>query len=151
MSRTTGARRLPPHVTVVTDFVAHSQWMAPGIDRYCVAADEVGREFVARGIPRERIEVTGVPVRPAFGVAGDGAEARHALGLADSAPVVLAMSGSWGGLGRLPPSRACCWPAVAPSRACWWPGTTRGSRRRWRPSPRARDCARSGSYTTCRD
>ena len=95
-------RRLPPHVTVVTDFVAHSQWMAPGIDRYCVAADEVGREFVARGIPRERIEVTGVPVRPAFGVAGDGAEARRALGLADSAPVVLAMSGSWGGLGRLP-------------------------------------------------
>ena len=95
-------RRLPPHVTVVTDFVAHSQWMAPGIDRYCVAADEVGREFVARGIPRERIEVTGVPVRPAFGVAGDGAEARHALGLADSAPVVLALSGSWGGLGRLP-------------------------------------------------
>lgn len=95
-------RRLPPHVTVVTDFVAHSQWMAAGIDRYCVAADEVGREFVARGIPRERIEVTGVPIRPEFGVGADGVEARRALGLADSAPVVLAMSGSWGGLGRLP-------------------------------------------------
>jgi processive 1,2-diacylglycerol beta-glucosyltransferase len=95
-------RRLPTHVTVVTDFVAHSQWMAAGIDRYCVADDEVGREFVARGIPRERIEVTGVPVRPEFGVAVDGVEARRALGFADNAPVVLAMSGSWGGLGRLP-------------------------------------------------
>ena len=95
-------RRLPPHVTVVTDFVAHSQWMAAGIDRYCVAADEVGREFVARGIPRERVEVTGVPVRPEFGVAVDGVAARRALGLGDAAPVVLAMSGSWGGLGRLP-------------------------------------------------
>lgn len=95
-------RRLPPHVTVVTDFVAHSQWMAAGIDRYCVAADEVGREFVARGIPRERIEVTGVPVRLEFAAPVDGAEARRALALADRAPVVLAMSGSWGGLGRLP-------------------------------------------------
>lgn len=95
-------RRLPPHVTVVTDFVAHSQWIAPGIDHYCVAADEVGREFVARGIPRQRITVTGVPVRPEFAAPVDGAEARRALGLADDAPVVLAMAGSWGGLGRLP-------------------------------------------------
>jgi processive 1,2-diacylglycerol beta-glucosyltransferase len=95
-------RPVPPHVTVVTDFVAHSQWIAPGIDHYCVAADEVGREFVARGIPRERVVVTGVPVRPEFGAAVDPAAARRALGLADDAPVVLAMSGSWGGLGQLP-------------------------------------------------
>jgi processive 1,2-diacylglycerol beta-glucosyltransferase len=95
-------RRLPPHVTVVTDFVAHSQWMAAGIDRYCVAADEVGREFVARGIPRDRIEVTGVPIRAEFGAAIDGDDARRALGLVDEVPVVVAMSGSWGGLGRLP-------------------------------------------------
>jgi processive 1,2-diacylglycerol beta-glucosyltransferase len=94
--------RVPPHVTVVTDFVAHSQWIAPGVDHYCVAADEVGREFVARGIPRDRIQVTGVPVRDAFAVPVDGAQARRALGLGDDAPVVLAMSGSWGGLGRLP-------------------------------------------------
>jgi processive 1,2-diacylglycerol beta-glucosyltransferase len=93
---------VPPHLTVVTDFVAHSQWIAPGIDQYCVAADEVGREFVARGIPRERVEVTGVPVRAEFATPVDGADARRALGLPDDAPVVLAMSGSWGGLGRLP-------------------------------------------------
>jgi processive 1,2-diacylglycerol beta-glucosyltransferase len=97
-----GGRRPPPHVTVVTDFVTHSQWIAPGIEHYCVAAPEVGHELVARGIPRERITVTGVPVRPEFGVASDGAEARRSLGLADDAPVVLAMAGSWGGLGRLP-------------------------------------------------
>jgi processive 1,2-diacylglycerol beta-glucosyltransferase len=95
-------RRVPPHVTVVTDFVAHSQWIAPGVDHYCVAADEVGREFVARGIPRERVQVTGVPVRPEFCAAVDGAAARRALGFADDAPVVLAMSGSRGSLGRLP-------------------------------------------------
>src|SRR4029453_7594834 len=56
-------RRGAPPPTVVTDFVAHNQWLARRIDRYCVADDDVGREFVARGIPRERVVVTGVPVR----------------------------------------------------------------------------------------
>ncbi len=51
-------RRLPPHTTAVTDFVAHSQWMPSPVDRYCVAAEEVRNEFVARGIPPERVVVT---------------------------------------------------------------------------------------------
>ena len=85
-------RRLPPHTTVVTDFVAHSQWIARGIDRYCVAAEEVGREFVARGIPRERVVVTGVPLRPEFDAHVDSAAARRALQLRLDAPVVLVMA-----------------------------------------------------------
>lgn len=95
-------RRLPPHTTVVTDFVAHSQWIAPGIDRYCVAAEEVGRELVARGIPSERVVVTGVPVRAEFTEIPDAAEARRGLGLPADVPLVLAMAGSWGSVGRLP-------------------------------------------------
>jgi processive 1,2-diacylglycerol beta-glucosyltransferase len=97
-----GARRLPPHTTVVTDFVAHSQWIAPRIERYCVAAEEVRGEFIARGIPRERVEVTGVPVRPEFERPVDPEAARRALGLAPDLPVVLAMAGSLGSVGRLP-------------------------------------------------
>jgi processive 1,2-diacylglycerol beta-glucosyltransferase len=93
--------RLPPHTTVITDFVAHSQWVAPGIDRYCVAADEVGHELIARGIPRERVIVTGVPVRPDFGSSFNSADARRSLGVT-SGPVVLGMAGSWGSVGRLP-------------------------------------------------
>ena len=95
-------RRLPPHTTVVTDFVAHSQWIARGIDRYCVAADEVGREFVARGIPRDRVLVTGVPLRPEFAAPMDAAEARRVLQLPAAAPIVLVMAGSRGNVGRLP-------------------------------------------------
>jgi processive 1,2-diacylglycerol beta-glucosyltransferase len=98
----TEGRPLPPHTTVVTDFVAHSQWIARGLDRYCVAADEVGREFVARGIPRERVVVTGVPLRPEFETAVDPAAARRALGLRADAPVVLVMAGSHAGVGRVP-------------------------------------------------
>jgi processive 1,2-diacylglycerol beta-glucosyltransferase len=95
-------RCVPPHTTVVTDFVAHSQWIAPGIDRYCVAAEEVGHELVARGIPRERVVVTGVPVRAEFAEAPDPRGARRSLGLPADVPVVLAMAGSRGALGRLP-------------------------------------------------
>jgi processive 1,2-diacylglycerol beta-glucosyltransferase len=95
-------RRLPPHTTVVTDFVAHSQWIARGLDCYCVAADEVGREFVARGIPRDRVIVTGVPLRPEFETPVDPAAARRSLGLRADAPVVLVMAGSHAGVGRVP-------------------------------------------------
>ena len=95
-------RRLPPHTTVVTDFVAHSQWIARGIERYCVAADEVGHEFVARGIPRERVVVTGVPLRPEFAAPVDPAAARRALRVGPDVPVVLVMAGSHGIVGRLP-------------------------------------------------
>jgi processive 1,2-diacylglycerol beta-glucosyltransferase len=95
-------RRVPPHTTVVTDFVAHTQWIAPRIDRFCVAANEVRHEFIARGIPPERIVVTGVPVRAEFEEPVGRSEARIALGLSPVGPVVLAMAGSDGALGRLP-------------------------------------------------
>ena len=94
--------RVPPHTTVVTDFVAHSQWIARHIDRYCVADPEVRHELIARGIPAERILVTGVPVRPEFSQPVARAAAREDLGLSTRAPVVLAMAGSQGELGRLP-------------------------------------------------
>ncbi|OLB01869.1 MAG: hypothetical protein AUH09_00635 [Candidatus Rokubacteria bacterium 13_2_20CM_70_12] len=74
-------RRTPPHTSVVTDFVAHSQWIARHIDCYCVAADEVKHEFIARGIPAQRIVVTGMPVRAEFAEPVDPAAVRAALGL----------------------------------------------------------------------
>lgn len=95
-------RAVPPHTTVVTDFVAHGQWIAPHIDRYCVAADEVKHEFIARGIPADRIDVTGVPLRADFEQAVSQQEARLAFGLSGRTPVVLAMAGSNGVFGRLP-------------------------------------------------
>ena len=97
----TDGRRLPPHTTVVTDFVAHSQWMPSPVDRYCVAAEEMRNEFVARGIAPERVVVTGVPVRADFARAVDAAAARRALGLSPHLPTIVAMAGTQGSLGRL--------------------------------------------------
>jgi processive 1,2-diacylglycerol beta-glucosyltransferase len=94
-------RRIPPHTTVVTDFVAHGQWITAHVDRYCVAADEVKHEFIARGVAPDRVVVTGIPLRASFDVALDGPAARRALGLSPDLPVVLAMAGAQGSFGRL--------------------------------------------------
>jgi processive 1,2-diacylglycerol beta-glucosyltransferase len=94
--------RIPPHITVVTDFVAHSQWIAPGVDRYCVAATEVKHDFVARGIAPGRVVVTGVPVREEFAQRVDRRDARRGFGLPADGSVVLAMAGAHGSFGRLP-------------------------------------------------
>jgi processive 1,2-diacylglycerol beta-glucosyltransferase len=97
-----GRHPVPPHTTVFTDFVAHTQWIYPHVDRYCVPAQEIARALVARGVPRERVTVTGIPVGAAFGrPAAERAATRLALGLSPRLPVVLLMDGAGGGFGRL--------------------------------------------------
>jgi len=93
--------RIPPHTTVFTDFVAHTQWIHPHVDRYCVPAAEISRDLVARGIPRERVVVSGIPVGEEFAEHAERAQARLALGLSPRIPVLLFMDGSGGGFGRL--------------------------------------------------
>jgi processive 1,2-diacylglycerol beta-glucosyltransferase len=55
-----------PLVGVVTDFFANLYWMLPGVDLFCVAAEESKRDFVQMGGAGEKIEVTGIPIRPRF-------------------------------------------------------------------------------------
>src|SRR6266542_84429 len=93
--------RTPPHTTVFTDFVAHTQWIHPHVDRYCVPSEEISHELTARGLPRESVVVTGIPVAPDFLEQPDRAAARLSLGLSPRLPVLLFMDGSGGGFGRL--------------------------------------------------
>ena len=92
---------IPPHTTVFTDFVAHTQWIHPHVDRYCVPAEEIAHELTAVGLPREGVVVTGIPVACEFLEQPDRAAARLALGLSPRLPVLLFMDGSGGGFGRL--------------------------------------------------
>jgi processive 1,2-diacylglycerol beta-glucosyltransferase len=91
----------PPHTTVFTDFVAHTQWIHPHVDRYCVPAEEIAHELTAKGLPREGVVVTGIPVAGEFLQQPDRAAARLAMGLSPRLPVLLFMDGSGGGFGRL--------------------------------------------------
>jgi processive 1,2-diacylglycerol beta-glucosyltransferase len=93
--------RIPPHTTVFTDFVAHTQWMCPHVERYCVPAEEIAHDLIARGVARDRVTVTGIPVAEEFAQPSERAHARLALGLSPRLPVLLFMDGSGGGFGRL--------------------------------------------------
>jgi processive 1,2-diacylglycerol beta-glucosyltransferase len=55
-----------PLAVVITDVSAHSQWIHPMVDAYIVAADVVAQRLIKKGIPAEKIHVTGIPVRPQF-------------------------------------------------------------------------------------
>lgn len=85
-----------PLVAVVTDFAVHSYWVYPEVDLYIVANEESRRTLAARGIEASRIQVTGIPVDPAFSEKRIVREARQELGLDENAPAVLLMGGARG-------------------------------------------------------
>lgn len=86
----------PLTVSIVTDFEAHALWMEPGVNIYCVAADETKARLVARGVPEENIRVTGIPIASKFAKNIDAAAVRKRLGLRDDLPVILVLGGGFG-------------------------------------------------------
>ena len=89
-------RALPPLWVQVTDFDVHALWVHPHVDRYCVANDEVAFRLADRGVPRERISVTGIPVMPQFSAPLERAFCAAELGLAPEKFTALMMAGGAG-------------------------------------------------------
>lgn len=89
----------------ITDYDLHNMWLVPDMTGYLAATEEVAFRLRARGIPAERIHVTGIPVMPAFSEPDAPALARAtcaaALGLDPSRPILLMASGG-AGVGDLP-------------------------------------------------
>jgi len=86
-----------PVVGIVTDFVVHPLWIYPNIDAYAVATPEMRQTLVTRGVARDRILVSGIPVdlrfsRPRLPLM----ELRVALGLPLDRHIVLVMGGGIG-------------------------------------------------------
>ena len=71
-----------PLVTCITDLSSHSEWINEETDCYLVGSPEIRDRLEEKGVERERIVVTGIPVKPQFkaGVhrGGTGGE-RHLL------------------------------------------------------------------------
>jgi processive 1,2-diacylglycerol beta-glucosyltransferase len=87
----------PPIFGVVTDFVVHAFWIHKNIDGYAVATDEMRTTLIARGVPADRIVVSGIPVKGAFGsIPLDRGAVRDRLGLPRDRSVVLLMGGGLG-------------------------------------------------------
>jgi processive 1,2-diacylglycerol beta-glucosyltransferase len=87
----------PPVVGIVTDFAVHAFWMHDNVDGYAVATDAMRKTMIARGIPAERVRVTGIPVQPRFAQRPESRdELRRGLGLPLDRQVVLMMGGGLG-------------------------------------------------------
>ena len=53
-------------LTVITDFVATREWLYKGTDYYFAATKELKKQMQQKGIKKEQIFVTGIPVRKEF-------------------------------------------------------------------------------------
>ncbi|WP_083397664.1 glycosyltransferase [Paenibacillus sp. LC231] len=81
--------------TVITDFHAHRVWVQREVDLYIVSGDEVSRQLMHMGIPRNRIAAAGIPVKSDFSEKTSKQEARTKLKL-QNLPTVLVMGGGLG-------------------------------------------------------
>lgn len=91
-----GRHGLPPFGLVITDFGLHRFWVQRGVSTYFVATERMKADLRQRRVRRGRIEVTGIPIAPAFAQAPPCDVARAELGLAPDRPVALVMGGGLG-------------------------------------------------------
>jgi processive 1,2-diacylglycerol beta-glucosyltransferase len=87
----------------VTDFDVHALWIQPHISGYFAASEEVAWRMVERGIPADRVRVTGIPIMPVFGEQYVRATCAAEFGLDPAKTILLMMSGGAGvgGIGEL--------------------------------------------------
>jgi processive 1,2-diacylglycerol beta-glucosyltransferase len=90
-----GTFRKPVWVQV-TDFDLHALWVHEHMRGYFAANDEVAWRMANRGVPRETIHLTGIPVMPVFGESRSRSECARELGLDPQRKTILMMSGGAG-------------------------------------------------------
>ncbi|OGW83992.1 MAG: hypothetical protein A3C47_01275 [Omnitrophica bacterium RIFCSPHIGHO2_02_FULL_51_18] len=83
-------------VTVVTDYLPHYVWTAPAVDFYAVAVEDTKKGLVDRGVPENRIRVTGIPIEKKFLESSPRKELLAKLGLEDDRFTVLITGGGAG-------------------------------------------------------
>ena len=105
-----------PVVSVLTDYGVHPFWADPPADLILAPDDTAVDALAALGVPRERLQSTGIPIHPAFQSRPSREEARRALALPSAAPVALLSGGerdlAHRSRGRRPPGRK---PARTPA------------------------------------
>ena len=83
-------------ISVITDFRIHSFWLAGGIDKFVVAAQNTKRELIKKGIEQNKIEVLGIPIDHVFGESKNKELLLEKLGLQKGLFTVLVVSGGLG-------------------------------------------------------
>lgn len=76
---------------IITDFIVHPFWVHPEINLYLVATEHMKEDLVSRGISKDGIEITGIPIDPKF---------TNRYNISKNRLTVFIMGGGWG-LGRI--------------------------------------------------
>ncbi|MDP2910984.1 MAG: glycosyltransferase [Candidatus Omnitrophota bacterium] len=83
-------------INVVTDFIAHSFWMASGSDYFIGAIQKTKADLLRRGVPEEKIRIMGIPCDPVFSISKGKEALMKQLGIEPGFFNVLMMSGGFG-------------------------------------------------------
>ena len=85
-----------PQVTVCTDFDTHRLWVNQPCERYFCANEEGSLHLQHYGVPAGDIDVTGIPIHPAFAEPADRTRCLASQGLVGDRPVLLQLCGGFG-------------------------------------------------------
>ncbi len=83
-------------VTVVTDYLAHTFWVEQETDHYCVGSQDTALDLERRGVPADKITVTGIPIESKFSSAPARGDIRRSIGLDADLFTILLTSGGAG-------------------------------------------------------
>lgn len=86
----------PPVTGVITDFTVHPFWAQAALDGYFVASHEFKLELAKRGVSRNKIWISGIPVGAEFTRSLNKLSTRMRLGLDLHHQTVLVMGGGLG-------------------------------------------------------
>jgi processive 1,2-diacylglycerol beta-glucosyltransferase len=82
-------------ISVITDYYVHGAWVHSEVDVYLASTEDVKNQLINIGIPKNRIVVTGLPIRSNFWVKKNKHEIRKKLKL-KNIPTVIIMGGGLG-------------------------------------------------------
>lgn len=85
-----------PLICIMTDYGVHKAWIAPYVDAYIVACEDMVDDLRRYGISREQIYPYGIPVHDVFFDKADQPKLLLEMGLDPNVPTVLFMAGSMG-------------------------------------------------------
>jgi processive 1,2-diacylglycerol beta-glucosyltransferase len=85
-----------PIFNVLTDYCLHKMWVHPYINRYFVATPKLKEALAQKYVPRDKIIVSGIPIRPAFElpISSDILYKRYKL--SPNNPIVTILAGAQG-------------------------------------------------------
>ncbi|MGL4912291.1 MAG: MGDG synthase family glycosyltransferase [Romboutsia sp.] len=88
--------KVPPMMSVLTDYTTHSTWIQNELDYYIVGHEYVKELLVCEGVDSNKVKSFGIPVEKSFLSNRDKNTVLSELGLSPSKLTVLLMGGSFG-------------------------------------------------------